>query len=94
MQAAWDRPTQNVKENLKKKLKSNGGQQRHAKRKRKFKKIKIKSSGGQTHISHYYLQLINFKQRELDPHKMQQKIKNIKIKLAGARPTQHNIICN
>jgi len=29
---------------------------------------------GQTHATQYYLQLINYKQRGLDPRKMQKKI--------------------
>jgi len=41
LQATWARPTQNTKENFKKKLKSSGAQTKY---KRKFKKIKVKSS--------------------------------------------------
>jgi len=71
--------TQNVKENLKKKLKSSGAQQRRLdprKMQKKNQKNKNKIKRGHTHESHYYLQLINF---------TQQKIKNIKIKPSGGQ---------
>ena len=51
----------------------------HAKHKRKLKN-KIKPSTGQTYVVQYYLQLINCKQRGLNPHKTQKKIQKNKIK--------------